>query len=75
MQVALPGSILITMKVPELAFFLPSLHCQLASSPGSLTFSKDRGAWGRGTTVSYEKTRSCGGGALCLEMYPLQCLT
>ena len=29
MLVALPGSIFITMKVPELAFFLPSLHFQL----------------------------------------------
>ena len=25
----LPGSVLITTKVPELAFFLPSLNCQL----------------------------------------------
>ena len=28
MLVVLPGSVLI-MRVPELAFFLPSLHCQL----------------------------------------------
>ena len=26
---ALPGSVLITTKMPELAFFEPSLHCQL----------------------------------------------
>ena len=38
MLVALPGSVLITTKVPELAFFLPSLHCQLQED-------KAKGKW------------------------------
>ena len=35
----LPVSILITMKVPELVFFEPSLHYQVASFPGHPDFS------------------------------------